>query len=240
MALGKFEAESKDENTKSLQWHVYGLKGTDPVMESLEQYMTGKTLNIMPHDQLGSVDDLPWGNYQVFISPDVVDESFNFLALCALWLGIPTLVSSQSSIGKFLLSLSCPAKTRAVVNLKGNVSSDIEPWSKKIHTEILEEGAKPRQWASEISKYLQNNSQLWETDWSVFSKISKSRLSSRSLPVEQSDQTPKYKRTRARVHHSRSTISKVRHLSFLIIYHRYKMNKIVMDNNILNTDKSIF
>ena len=98
-----------------------------------------------------------------------MDESLNFAALSAIWLGIPTIISSQSALGKFLLNLDCPSKTRAVVILSGNPDADREVWIDKIHKEILDEHANPIGWARQLSEYLQNDPQLWELDLSVLS-----------------------------------------------------------------------
>ena len=77
-------------------------------------------------------------NCQAFIAPDLVDDNFNWTALTALWLGIPTIVSSQSSIRKLLRELSCPdeVKARTIINLSGDLNNDKEAWMRKIQKEM--------------------------------------------------------------------------------------------------------
>ena len=133
-----------------MQWHIYG----SPVDSSLQSSQRHRLLQIKRLDEITSIDEVAWKDYLLLIAPDIVDNSFNFPALCALWSGVPTLVSNQSSIGKFLLSLPCSATTRAVVTLNGDPNHDTEAWIEKINQEILAEDAIPKQWARELSEHL--------------------------------------------------------------------------------------
>ena len=190
-ALEKIENEFKAEGTEAKQWHIYGF-AEEKSLPALQQY---KLLQVKQHDEITFIDDVAWSDYLAFIAPEIVDISFNFPALCVLWSGVPTLVSNQSSIEKFLLSLSCPAKTRAVVTLKGDPQHDTEAWIKKINREILAEDAIPEQWARELSEHLKNNSALWEIDFSVLRRNTRRRYSPSShvpLPVEHDDLSPTF------------------------------------------------
>ena len=146
-----------------LMWNVHGLKNNEVVLNSIKQQVKPNTLQLRDLNSLLSVDYLFRMNCQAFIAPDLVDDSFNWTALTALWLGIPTIVTSQSSIGKFLLQLPCPdeTKARAVINLSGDPVSDKEAWIRKIQKEVLNKDENPLKWAREIRKYLHSNTQLW-------------------------------------------------------------------------------
>ena len=163
-ALGEINAQSILKHENKLQWNVHGLKFKDQTIRSIEEKAHPYVVNITALSSVNSVEDLTWKNCLGFIVPEVVDENFNFVALSALWLGIPTVVSSQSSIGKFLLSLNCDEKTRAVITLSGNEHADKERWIEKIYNEILNEDANPIEWAKDLSEYLHSNSHLWEFD----------------------------------------------------------------------------
>ena len=114
---------------------------------------------------MDTLDTLTWKNCLAYIAPDVQEESFNFIALTAIWLGIPTLVSSQSTIGKFLLSINCPSTKKALINLTGNPEDDQKLWVDKIHKDILNHTARSIQWAKELSEYLHDHTEL--RDFSV-------------------------------------------------------------------------
>ena len=65
------------------------------------------------------------------------------MALSALWLGMPAIMSSQLSVGRFLLKVTCPEKTRAFITVTGDPQSDKETWKETIYREILNENARP-------------------------------------------------------------------------------------------------
>ena len=209
-ALEKIEQEFGAQDTEALQWHIYG----SPVDSSLPSLQRHTLLQIKRLDEITSIDEVAWRDYTLFIAPDIVDNSFNFPALCALWLGVPTLVSSHSSIGKFLLSLSCPATTRAVVTLTGDPKHDTEAWIEKINQEILAEDAIPNQRARELSEHLQNNSDLWEIDFSGLRRNKGRRYLSSSNVSSTSSQSSGQRsngRTR-RLHPEGSFASQVSHV----------------------------
>ena len=152
----------------NIQWNVHGLKYQDAIIKSIHDHAKPDKIKLNALSAATSIEETSWKTSQAFIVPDIVDESLNFIALSAIWLGIPTIVSSQSSLGKFLLHLDCPSKTRPVVILSGNPILDREAWIDNIKKEILDDHANPMVWAQELSEYLHNNSQLWELDLSVF------------------------------------------------------------------------
>ena len=83
-----------------------------------------------------------------------------------MWQGIPTLVSSQSSIGKWL-KLQCPEVDKCVITLTGDSQTDKETWIKNIQKHILDGNVNPFVWAINLkkflrdrSRYMSNNSEL--------------------------------------------------------------------------------
>ena len=119
-ALAKINNTSLQRNASKLHWNIHGLRFHGSIVKSIEERAKPNKLKLSPQGSDTSVDDLTWKNCLAFIVPDVSDESFNFIALSAIWLGIPTLVSSRSSIGKFLSGLSESEKNNAVLQLTGN------------------------------------------------------------------------------------------------------------------------
>ena len=168
-ALAKINNASLQRNASKLQWNIHGLRFQDSIVKSIEERAKPNKLKLSPLSSATSVDDLTWKNCLAFIVPDVSDESFNFIALSAIWLGIPTLVSSRSSIGKFLSRLSESEKNNAVVQLTGNFEADKEIWIEKIHQELLNSSAQPTKWAKSLSEHLHSNLNLWELDLSCLS-----------------------------------------------------------------------
>ena len=141
--------------TEELHWKIHGFNSMYN-----EDYVDD-TLHITPLNEVTSADLIDWDNCLAFLVPDYEEQTFNHLALTAIWLGIPTLASNQSSIGKFLLSLSCREAARGVVHLKGNIHHDTEAWTNKIK-EVLCQDSRPTEWARQLTLHLQNNSDLWE------------------------------------------------------------------------------
>ena len=151
-----------------LQWNIHGLQLRDQIIQQIQGQAKPDTKMITPFSAVTSIDNLPLKHCRAFIVPDYVEENFNFLALSAIWLGIPTLVSSQSSIGKLLLRLNCSEKSRAVVNLTGDIEHDKLAWMEKINTEFLGHDAHSLRWARGLAEHLYNNRQLWVLDISPF------------------------------------------------------------------------
>ena len=149
--------------TEGWYWDIHGFRPINSDFKSVESHQELSTLNVIPLDEVASADQLDWENCHAFIVPDHEEETFNYLALTAIWLGIPTLASSQSSIGKFLLSLSGCEASRAihVVPLLGNAQHDREVWTKKIR-EVLGQDSRPTEGAQQLTLYLQSNNDLWE------------------------------------------------------------------------------
>ena len=169
-------SDLRRDGPKQWQWHIHGIKHVDSRLTFAASHAT---LDITPLDEVASADDIDWDNCLAFMVPDREEETFNYLALTAIWLGIPTLAASQSSIGKFLRNLerSYPDASRGVVNLTGNTRTDTEEWTSQIK-EVLSEDAKPIEWAKKLALYIQNNKDLWELHLPTFKNNSKRLLSS--------------------------------------------------------------
>ena len=145
-ALGQINAEEE------VSWVIHGLQIDDPKVHVIREHSKPNVLKVSASSSIPNSEGLNWDDCCVFLVPDREEDTLNFSALTAIWLGIPTLLSSQSSIGKFLLSLDCPEKSRAVVNLIGDPSHDAEEWRQKINKEILE--VNPMEWATTLSDHL--------------------------------------------------------------------------------------
>ena len=171
-AVGYINGNAVKRHLGTIHWYVHGLKFQDPTIKSIEEKAKPNVLKITALKEVTSTEDLSWKNCLAYIDPNIEDESFNFNALNAYWLGIPTIVSSQSSVGKILLCLSCPRKHSAVITLTGNPDLDKGIWIDKIYKELINEDARPIQWAREISEYLHSNSYLWKLDLSLLSRSS--------------------------------------------------------------------
>ena len=157
--------------TVKWQWDIYGF------LDMYPQFKLVDDLKVTPLIEVASADHIDWENCLAFIVPDHEEETFNFLALTAIWLGIPTLASSQSSIGKFLLSLSCSEASRGVVHLTGNDQQDTVVWTNIING-VLGQDARPTEWARQLTQYLQSNNDLWELNFPKLRNNSKRWLSS--------------------------------------------------------------
>ena len=164
-ALGEINAAY---NVDKVEWNVYDLEKNDHKSHDLQNHAKPHMLKVTPLGVKTSISSLPWADCLAFIAPDQEEETFNFFALTAIWLGIPTLVSSQSSIGKFLLTLPCSEKFRAVVNLTGDPKLDTAKWNKRINDELLSTSANSQQWTATLSKYLQMNQNVWEPHFMSF------------------------------------------------------------------------
>ena len=163
-AIGEINTQAMIHHKSRIQWNVHGLKFQDGIKNNIEEKAKPNVVQITALSSANSVDNLTWKNCLAFIVPEIVDETFNHVALSALWLGIPTIVSSQSSIGKFLLELTCPEKSKAVITLTGDPQTDEKAWIEKINNEILSEEATPMKWAKTLSEHLHGNIKLWKFD----------------------------------------------------------------------------
>ena len=161
-ALVKLNEEAVQRDMGKIQWNVHGLKGQEQTINSIQGPTNSRLMQLVALSSVKSLEEITWKNCSAFIVPDYNDESFNFIALAALWQGIPTLVSRESGIGKFLLSLSCPQKLKPLVALTGDAKIDKDIWLKKIYYEILNHNANPVEWAKQLSTHLHNSARLWE------------------------------------------------------------------------------
>ena len=154
-ALGEIQNEMNREKQGQLRWKVCGLKSQPAIIESLEKYTAPPNVALDDADPIMALHNFNWSRCFAFIAPDIVDESFNFTALTAILMGVPTIVSSQSSVGRLLMQLKdCPFQTRAVPELTGNVEVDSKIWLEKLNKEILGPDANPTGWAKELGEYL--------------------------------------------------------------------------------------
>ena len=151
-ALGQINSEQR--TGEEIHWKVHSMINDQKPTETRIEEDDLLTQSIFPSSQ-----ELFSNNYSAIIFPEIQDKTFNFLAMNAVWLGIPTLVSSESNMGKLLLTLPCPEKARAIVSLTGHPSADIENWRRKIFEEILDEDGRPMVWAKRLSESFQEK---WE------------------------------------------------------------------------------
>ena len=162
-AVAKINGVNQKRHESKLQWHVHGLKGEEKLIASIKSQAPGNLVGLMPRNNASSLNSVKLKNCLALIVPDVTENSFNYVALTAMFHGVPTLVPSESSIGKWILTLPGRVKTRAVVTLTGDVKVDKEIWIEKIYTELLNHNADPVHWAKELSDFLHNNPQIWKS-----------------------------------------------------------------------------
>ena len=146
---------------RKVSWVIHGLQVNDSKVRAIRQHARPNVLKVIASSSIPASQEFSWGDCFAFIVPDREEETLNFHALTAILLGVPTLVSSQSSIGKFLLTLDCPEKFRAVVNLTGDPLHDTETWKQKINNEILD--VDPREWTVTLSEYLRDKRTFLES-----------------------------------------------------------------------------
>ena len=101
-ALGEIGKNDRRQHTKKSVSNIHRLQNEDDVTQTLRGQVNAVQLYALQN--IDTLDALTWKNCLAYLSPDVKEESFNFIALPAIWLGIPTLVYSQSTVGKFLMS----------------------------------------------------------------------------------------------------------------------------------------
>ena len=163
-ALRKINDEQGKE--KRINWVVHGMTEIERSSFLKNELSIGDS-DLLTATTIPNSQDLPWNNYSAIIFPLVQENEFNFLAMNAIWLGIPTLVSCESNVGKLLSSLPCPENSRTAMNLIGNSSVDVETWRSKILNEILNENARPTEWAKRLSECLQNTLKMRENHLAV-------------------------------------------------------------------------
>ena len=150
-ALRKINSEKESNNV--VYWQVYGMTDDEVIALNAESPM--KKLDLKTTSEVPTNQEFPWNSYSAILFPQVRNEGFNFQAMNAVWLGIPTLMSCDSNVGKLLSTLPCPEKSKAIVNLTGNAETDAENWKRKILDEIIGENARPIEWTKKLSECLQ-------------------------------------------------------------------------------------
>ena len=152
-----------------LSWFVHGLADEDNGQKSFRKEMSDNPFLVPAGKPTSFSDEIAkLSESTIFIVPEEREETFNFTALEAMSLGVPTLVSSQSSVGIFLQTRSIPNRNRVTVNLTGNYESDKKLWIRKIK-ELCEELSKPKISALGLDTYFQDvdNDYLWVSDFSI-------------------------------------------------------------------------
>ena len=86
-----------------LTWLVHGLKGQEHVLGGIQKQGQGYTNDITTRMEAQTQDEIMLQGPSALIVPDRTEDSFNFTALSALWQGVPTIVSYESSIGMFIV-----------------------------------------------------------------------------------------------------------------------------------------
>ena len=152
-----------------LAWDIHGLKEKEGILEHIRGPRC-ESVNINPLPDVQFIQDLSLKHCLAFVAPDFQDESFNFLALTAMWLGIPTLVSKESSVGRFLLTLDTPLKFKPIVNFTGDSVTDRDVWANKIAEELLSYENNPVTWAKELAEHLCSSPDIWKLDLSVLNE----------------------------------------------------------------------
>ena len=170
------QSDTMKYGTAQWHWDIHVFKPSLSTFRSLENYEQPSTFDVTALDGVTSVESVDWENCLAFIVPDDEEETFNFLALTAIWLGIPTLASRQSSIGKFLQSLSCPTASNGLVHLMDSAYHDVDAWTNKIK-EVLDQDTKPTEWTRQLTQHLQRNNDLWELNLPIPKKNPKRWLS---------------------------------------------------------------
>ena len=182
--------EQNLQGSMSLEWNIHGLLGKKKLVRQLQDPRHPRKFPINALENVSSPHNISWSQFLAYIAPDVHDKSFNYFTLVALCLGVPTLVSEQSSVGQFLHSLRTPLSRKPIVKLTEDFEHDKEAWFRKLQNEIFSKEAKPMKWAMELSEYLQTTDELWKLDLSV--------LKPRSVPIAREEDlalTPYYSNT---------------------------------------------
>ena len=173
-ALALLNVENKMRGKAKLIWHAHGLKDEEDRQKTITLDVP-KDIGLIPLTKTKVFADVinKIGSTATFIVPDENEDTFNFAALTAIWKGIPTLVSSHSSVGKWLLKHSVLNAERTMVSLTGDPEKDRDMWIQKIKQEILESNSNPKHWTQELSEYLQKeeNQDLWKADLSILGSI---------------------------------------------------------------------
>ena len=127
----------------SLEWNIHGLLGKKKLVRQLQDSRHPHKFPINALENASSAHSTPWSQCLAYIAPDVHDKNFNYFTLVALCLGVPTLVSEQSSVGQFLQGLKTPLRPKPIVKLTGDFEHDKEAWFTKLQNQIFSKEAKP-------------------------------------------------------------------------------------------------
>ena len=175
-ALARINEDYRKMKIPELSWFVHGLADEENGQKSFRKEMSDNAF-LVPVGKPKSFNDVmkKLSESTIFIVPDEREETFNFTALEAMSQGIPTLVSSQSSIGKFLQTHSIPCRDRVTVDLTGNPESDTSLWIEKVN-EFYEVLSKSKTSVPLLDKYFcdDDNDDLWTADFSILDAPSSS------------------------------------------------------------------
>ena len=165
-AIEKIHEQNLQRSMTRIEWNIYGLQSNEKLIRELQD---NRHQHKFPINALESVSshNISWKQCLAYIAPDVQDRCFNYFALLPLCLGVPTLVSEQSSVGQFLRSLRTPLCRKPIVKLTGDFEHDKKAWFTKLQNEIFGKEAKPKDWAMKLSEYLQTRGDIWKLDLSV-------------------------------------------------------------------------
>ena len=59
---------------------------------------------------------------------------------------------------------------RALVRLTGEIDTDTDIWMNKLCSDLLNDDARPFEWAKELKNYLHSRTELWQSDFSIFDR----------------------------------------------------------------------
>ena len=161
-ALLKINTDAQLRDTQKIQWNVHGLRGQAEAIKFIQNISNPAAVQLVPLRNIKALKDITWKNCSAFIVPDNDDESFNFIALAAVWQGIPTIVSAESPIGKLLLKLPTPSNIRPIIYLTGDPTEDAEKWTDKLYLDILNDTASCMEWAQQLSSCLHDEAKKWD------------------------------------------------------------------------------
>ena len=85
-AVGEIGKRESSQLIKKIEWNIHGLRNYDYVTQTLRDQVNAVQLIALRN--VDTLDTLSWKNCLAYLSPDVQEESFNFIALTAIWLGI--------------------------------------------------------------------------------------------------------------------------------------------------------
>ena len=84
-ALASINDKKLLEHEQKLQWNVHGLKDQDKVVTTINSQANGNTIGLEALKYPTCLDDIKLQNCLAFIVLDITEETFNFVALSAIW-----------------------------------------------------------------------------------------------------------------------------------------------------------